>query len=317
MSSIPGTSFITIIRPIMTGKRLPLLAWIAVLLCVAGCVKTDPTPNPGPTPPAPPVPVDAVTVIDYPYGPDPKMKMDLYLPGGRSTASTRTLVLIHGGGWTFGDKADLNPYIDSFKKVLPGWAIININYPLIDIATGAHHYPAQTGYIRRAMDTVKKNMTAWLISDKFGMWGSSAGANLALMHSYTQNTDGLVKAVGNHMGPTDLRDCWVNPAGPDTRITVINYTGILIPNIFQADAYDWGSPAYMLTNNAPPTITFHGTNDILVGISQARLLKDKLILKNIPYEHYEYTGLGHDIWPPEKLSDMFTKLGIFMTARVH
>ena len=281
---------------------------------LAGCQKAG--PGPIIIPPPPPTPIPAVTILNYSYGPDAKMKMDIYLPAGRSSSSTKTLVLIHGGSWVGGDKNDLNIFLDSFKRVLPNWAIINLNYPLIDIASGAYRYPSQIFFIRRAMDTVKNNLQAWGISNKMGMWGASAGANLALIHSYTQNTDGLVKAVGNLFGPTDLRDCWINPPGPDTRAIVINYTGVLIPNIFQADQYDWASPLYIMPNNAPPTISFHGSADVLVSVTQARRLRDKLNTKGIVNQYFEYTGLGHDIWPANTMNDMFNKLGAFMIANV-
>jgi acetyl esterase/lipase len=292
----------------MKHKSLHFIG-IVLVSFFSACKKNDPGP-------VNPPPVAAATIIDYPYGPDAKMKMDVYLPAGRSSSSTKTLVIVHGGGWTAGDKADLNPYIDSFKKVLPNWALININYPLIDIVTGAHRHPAQITYIRRAMDTVKKNLASWNISNKFGMWGASAGGHLVLMHAYTQNTDGLVKAVCSFMGPTDLRDCWVNPPGPDTRAVVINYTGILIPNLFGQDYYDWGSPVYMMPNNAPPTIAFHGASDILVSVTQSRKLRDKLVAKGITHQYFEYPGLGHDLWPADKLNDMLTKMGSFMQANV-
>lgn len=287
---------------------------ITGIVFLSGCTKTgSDTVDP---PPPPPTPISAAVISDYPYGPGAKMKMDIYLPAGRNASTTKTLIIIHGGGWTLGDKNDLNPFIDSFKRVLPNWAIININYPLIDIASGAHRHPAQISYIRRAVDTVKNNLTAWGISNKFGIWGVSAGGQLALMHSYTQNADGLIKAVASYAGPTDLRDCWINPAGGDTRTIVINYTGILIPNIFGPDAYDWGSPWYMMPNNAPPTIAFHGTSDVLVSVTQSRRLRDKLIQKGIVNQYHEYGGLGHDIWPADKLSDMFNKTGAFMIANV-
>lgn len=299
----------------MKQKTIHFIGTAFCLLTVLSACKKNEPGSIDPPPPPPP-PIAAATIINYPYGPDAKMKMDIYLPPGRNTASTKTLVLIHGGGWTAGDKADLNPYLDSFRRALPNWAIININYPLIDILSGANRHPSQILFIRRAMDTIKNNLNGWNISNKFGMWGASAGGHLVLMHSYTQNADGLVKAVASFMGPTDLRDCWVTPPGPDTRAIVINYTGVLIPNIFTADQYDWGSPWYMMPNNAPPTIAFHGTNDNLVAVTQSRKLRDRLVTKGITHQYYEYPGLGHDLWPADKLSDMFTKMGTFMKANV-
>lgn len=302
----------------MKKKIISLLLPVGflVVLLFSGCKKSDPGPVILPPPPPPPPSVPALVIPNYSYGSDAKMKMDIYLPAGRS-ASTKTLVLIHGGGWTAGDKADLTPFIDSFRRILPGWAFININYPLIDILSGTNRHPSQILFIRRAMDTIKNNLNSWLISNQFGMWGASAGGHLALMHTYTQNNDGLVKAVCNLMGPTDLRDCWINPPGPDTRAIAINYTGVLIPNIFTADQYDWGSPWYMVnSSNGKPTIGFHGTADVLVSVTQSRKLKDKLTALGIINQYHEYPGVGHEIWPSDKLHDMFNKLGAFMIQHV-
>ncbi|HNN72718.1 MAG TPA: hypothetical protein PKG89_15825, partial [Ferruginibacter sp.] len=48
-------------------------------------------------------------ILDTAYGTAPAQKMDIYLPAGR-TAATKLIILIHGGGWEAGDKADMNYY---------------------------------------------------------------------------------------------------------------------------------------------------------------------------------------------------------------
>ena len=81
------------------------------------------------------------TSLNVAYGSDPTQKMDIYLPADRSSTSTKTIILIHGGGWTQQDKSDFAPYVDTLKKRLPGYAIFNINYRL---ATGSSNFfPAQ------------------------------------------------------------------------------------------------------------------------------------------------------------------------------
>jgi acetyl esterase/lipase len=72
---------------------------------------------------------------------DPLQKMDIYLPANRSTTNTKVIILIHGGAWSTGDKADFTEYVDTLKKRLPGYAIFNINYRL---STGtANLFPTQ------------------------------------------------------------------------------------------------------------------------------------------------------------------------------
>jgi acetyl esterase/lipase len=54
----------------------------------------------------------------------------LYLPANRSKTTTKTIVLVHGGGWIEGDKADMNYIVDIIKQNLPNYAVANINYRL-------------------------------------------------------------------------------------------------------------------------------------------------------------------------------------------
>ena len=60
------------------------------------------------------------------YGNDSKQTFDLYLAANRSL-NTKTIILVHGGGWSGGDKVDMNPYKDIIKQDLPNLAIVNIN----------------------------------------------------------------------------------------------------------------------------------------------------------------------------------------------
>ncbi len=46
------------------------------------------------------------TELNVSYGTDASQKMDIYLPPGRTTAATKAIILIHGGGWSSGDKSD-------------------------------------------------------------------------------------------------------------------------------------------------------------------------------------------------------------------
>ncbi len=59
------------------------------------------------------VTLSASTKANVAYGSDPLQKMDYYLPAGRSSSTTKVLVLIHGGAWAAGDKSEFTAYIDS------------------------------------------------------------------------------------------------------------------------------------------------------------------------------------------------------------
>src|SRR5689334_7055772 len=84
------------------------------------------------------------------YGTDEAEKMDVYLPAGRSADSTKTIIMIHGGAWSIGDKADIDSYVPVLKQRLPSYAIANINYRLA--STTVNHFPAQDNDMKSAID---------------------------------------------------------------------------------------------------------------------------------------------------------------------
>ncbi len=92
------------------------------------------------------------TFLNVAYGDDPKQVMDIYLPAGRSAFTTKVMLLIHGGGWSGGDKHSFVTYIDSLKNYLTDYAFVNINYRL---ANYSHNkFPAQENDIKAALSYV-------------------------------------------------------------------------------------------------------------------------------------------------------------------
>ncbi|MGZ3940502.1 MAG: hypothetical protein ACXVBK_17155, partial [Flavisolibacter sp.] len=59
------------------------------------------------------------TILDLPYGKDTAQRMDIYLPANRSVNTTKSIVVIHGGGWNSGSKNDFITYLDSLRKRMP------------------------------------------------------------------------------------------------------------------------------------------------------------------------------------------------------
>jgi len=98
---------------------------LIVLLCaLASCKKSNQVVRKSDLPDS--------TVYNVPYGADAAQKMDVYLPAGRTTSSTPFIVVVHGGGWTSGDKGEFNAIISRLQTMLPGYAFFNINYRLFD-----------------------------------------------------------------------------------------------------------------------------------------------------------------------------------------
>src|SRR6516164_5144990 len=122
------------------------------------------------------------TSMNISYGADAAQKMDVYLPAGRSTSSTPFIVVIHGGGWTEGDKGEFNAIIAQLQTKLHAYAFFNINYRLFNGST--NQYPSQEDDVKLAVNFIFNKSADYNISNKMVMMGASAGAQLALLQAY-------------------------------------------------------------------------------------------------------------------------------------
>ena len=256
--------------------------------------------------------VQASTQLNVAYGSNSLQKMDIYLPAGR-TLATPVMVMIHGGGWSTGDKVDLNVYVDTLKKRLPGYAIININYRLaVDAFTT---FPTQENDVKAAMDFIYSKRNEYQISDKFILLGVSAGSHLALLQAYKYNTPVKIKAVVDFFGPTDMIAMYNDPASifaPPSSISQLFNNATPTTN---AAAYSQSSPITFANAQTVPTIILHGGADPLVKVTQATTLRDKLVSFNIANQYVFYPTEGHG-WTGLPLTDSFNKIQAFLALYV-
>lgn len=247
------------------------------------------------------------------YGTDAQQKMDVYLPAGRSTTNTKLLVLIHGGGWSTGDKSDFNTYVDTMKRRLPGYAIININYRLA--AGTLNLFPTQENDVKSAVEYIYSKRDEYHISDKFVLLGASAGAHLSLLQGYKYSSPVKVKAIVDFFGPTDLVDMYNNPASifapPSALAAVVGATPTSNPTLYQQS-----SPINFVTAQSPPTIILQGGVDPLVSPNQAIALNNKLQTMGVIHQYVFYPTEGHG-WAGSNLIDSFDKIEAFLTANVN
>ena len=298
----------------MKIKNLFPVALLFVVLFTS-CSKSD-TSGGGGTPA--PIPAVARSVADTSYGADAKQKMDIYLPAGRTTASTKVIIMIHGGAWIAGDKADYATNIDSLKKRLPDYAIFNINYRLAvpGFPTSTNVFPTQENDVKAAVDFIYSNRAIFLISDKFVLLGASAGGHLSLLQAYKYQTP-KIKAVIDYCGPTDMAALYTDYAS-----NPLNQAGIaaLMSGTPTSNAalYASSSPLTFATSaNACPTIIFQGTADLTVYPTQSIALRDKLTTNTVANQYVPYTGLGHvDSWTAVTFTDSYNKIQVFLATYV-
>lgn len=123
------------------------------------------------------LPAGARVEKDLAYGPEPGQGLDVYLPAGRPTGAI--LVIVHGGAWALGDKA--NPGVVAAKVThwLPaGVVVVSVNYRLLPDAGVLQ----QAGDVARAVAFVQKRAAGWQADPaRLVVVGHSAGAHLTAL----------------------------------------------------------------------------------------------------------------------------------------
>ena len=242
--------------------------------------------------------------LDVSYGNRANQTFDLYLPANR-TLNTKVLILVHGGGWSSGDKIDMNPIKDLIRLDLPNYAIVNMNYRLADNENKP--YPMQTDDISSVISYLKNNEGKYTISDDYGFIGVSAGAHLSLLWSYKFDTQNHVKMVCSIVGPTNFTDPnYLNNIDPDLQ-AMLDLYGTNLTLEFLEEV----SPYHQATSLSPPTILFYGGQDPLIPVSQGTDMRDKLISLGVINEFTLYPDAGHG-WTGLELIDTWSKLKNFI-----
>lgn len=253
------------------------------------------------------------TMLNVAYGTDPAQKMDVYLPAGRTADTTKVVIMIHGGAWSSGDKADFNAYKDTLRRREPSYAIVNINYRL---STGtANVFPTQENDVKTAVEYIYAHRAEYSISDKFILLGASAGGHLALLQGYKYTSPVQVKAIVDFFGPTDMTEIYNHPASPlipqSTVAGIVGATPTSNPTLYQES-----SPINYVTAQSAPTIIFQGGLDPLVSVSQSTTLRDKLALNGVTQRYVYYPNEGHG-WEGAPLINSFDEVQAFLRANVH
>lgn len=242
--------------------------------------------------------------LNISYGPEKRQKFDILLPANR-TSATKTVILIHGGGWTSGSKEDMNAIKLLVAQELKDIAIVNMNYRLADVDN--RPYPMQIEDITSVVNFLKENKTTYSISEDIGFIGTSAGAHLSLLWSYAFDTNNKVDMVCSIVGPTNLTDpAYLN--NDDTALQgLLDLFGIDPTISFLEEV----SPFHQVTATAPPTLLFYGGMDPLIPTTQGTDLRDKLQALNVVHEFTLYENAGHG-WVGLELLDTWSKLKAYM-----
>lgn len=284
----------------MAGMKIKI--WMLVMVSVVvlnGCKKSSDNNDAG------------IVYKNVSYGQDAKQNMDVYLPAVRDTLNTKALLLIHGGAWMSGDKADFDSTVMYLRNELPDYAIFNINYRLAQLPN-VNVWPAQLNDVNAAFDFIRLKSTEYGFNkQKIVIGGASAGAHLALLKAYKYNTSNSIKAVVDLFGPTEMKELYNSNSAYQFMLNAF-MAGTPLSN---PSAYNNASPLYAVNNNVPPTIIFHGGMDMTVPVKQSDSLYNRLVNANVATEYKIYPNEAHG-WYGANLTDTYTKMIAFIKQKV-
>lgn len=197
------------------------------------------------------------------------LRLDRYLPTGDTERSRPAVVLVHGGGFTGGDKN--HAYLSRFAThaCQRGYVAVSINYRLLparprnlnDILISVADFKAAVRYLR-------KNAAAWGIDvDRIACLGSSAGAYICMEAAYGNSGPG-------GSGNPGQRD--------DVQVVIDLWGALLDPTVIQG--------------NEAPLMILHGTLDTVVPFVNAQNLEKRARAVGLPHEYYPLVGKRHAPW---------------------
>ena len=202
-------------------------------------------------------------------------KLDVY---ARSDVTTThpTMIWIHGGGWTGGNKEgatfSLLPYMEM------GWNVVNVEYRLAKISLA----PAAVEDCLCALRWVIRNAKQYgFDTNKIVLSGGSAGGHLALTTAMIPASAGLdracpgpeelkVAAVVDWYGITDVGDLL---DGANMKNYAVQWMGSM-PN--RVEIARRVSPLTYVRAGLPPIISIQGDQDPVVPYSHSVRLQDAL-----------------------------------------
>ncbi len=213
-----------------------------------------------------PAGVTFIPDIAYREGDGAYWRLDLAMPEKPGDKPRPALVIVHGGGWSTGDKR-LNWCVQPlFDYAARGYVCISINYRL----TSEGGFPANIEDCKCAVRWLRAHAQEYSVDpDRVGAFGSSAGAHLACMLGLASNDAGL---EGD--GPYQDQSSQVNAV-----------CAVATPTDFS----NWGrgrfasevmakkcSPVAYARAGSPPILLLQGTEDKTVPMSQPELLVEAL-----------------------------------------
>ncbi|MEI8206440.1 MAG: alpha/beta hydrolase [Kiritimatiellales bacterium] len=233
-------------------------------------------------------------------GAEQNQLMDVYLPNNSKSTPCPAVLIIHGGGWTGGDKADPRERAFAEFMIDEGYAAVSVNYTLTTFEGAAWKskrlkgsWPQNIYDCKSALRWMKKNADELGIDqNRIAVIGGSAGGHLALLTGLSAENETL-NSGGSFLDQNNSVRCIIDFYGiPDVRRWG---GGSFIDESRQEHPEIWAlaSPVEHLSKKSPPILIVHGTADATVKIDLSNEFVEILKAKSLPHQYVVIENAPH------------------------
>ncbi len=258
--------------------------------------------------------INAVNNLVYSTVEGSELRLDLAAPVA-GPGPFPAVVVFYGGAWRSGNKWGNRPVLAEFAR--RGFVAIAPQYRHCP----ANRFPAQVHDAKAAVRWLRSHAKDYRVDvDHIGAMGYSAGAHLALMLGTTAPEDGLegdapgdspstrIQAVVNYFGPTDLMATDISPFSRGLVRDFLGPDASGDPKVVAS-----ASPLTYVDRTDAAILTFHGTADTVVPVTQAVRLGESMTRAGLPGRTELLSGLGHGWSGPSMTRTMDATYTFFET----
>jgi pectinesterase len=207
--------------------------------------------------------------VEYSRGGDESLRLDVCVPDG--SGPFPAVVLVHGGGWSSGDKTSgVDPLFAPLSSAGVAW--FSINYRLAP----KNGYPAAVEDVEAAIRWLKAHAAEFKIDpERLALVGESAGGHLVAMAVVRAQEDTRVAAAVPFYAPVDLTSDTERRGGLSLSLRALFGRSYEVDEQ-AAQLLREASPINYVHAGLPPFLLVHGTADMSVPYSQSVQLQAKL-----------------------------------------
>lgn len=259
---------------------------------------------------------------------DQRLQLDLLTPKGLNSGPAPLLVYIHGGGWGGGDRYRCaRPDVSGvFKRcAAAGVLCATIEYRL--------NSPTATAFdsatdCKDALRFLVKNAGRYRIDPgRIGTIGGSAGGHLSLVTALGDPKDypgdpalagfdpKSLRCEVAHYPATDFTDVTLAQRFVGSQRAALMFGG---PADQKADVIRLLSPVHLIKKDSTPVYVFHGDNDTVLSVENARHLfaKGREVGADIRYTEVKGGGHGFSGSPSPSIEEIVAKASDFVITRL-